>query len=310
MTVSTQSAARARPRRHPAAVWRDPSGRLSWLRIVTLAAMLVPLAIAIHDGLTVGFGPRPLNDVIHRTGYWALILLMVSLAITPLRRVGRFGMLLDVRRMIGVGAFVYAVAHILLYVADQKYDLLKVASEIVLRVYLTIGFIALLGLTALTVTSTDAMVRRLGARRWQMLHNGLYLFVLLAIVHYFQQNKADVWAPTLVAGLFVWLMGYRIVVRQKKSRGEPSAPALLGLTLLVAALTFLAEAVGIAIAFNTSPLRVLQTALELDWYTIRPGWFVLALGVVVVAVDLARSRWNGQRRRVSPARAAAPPAQG
>src|SRR6185295_6134271 len=100
---------------------------------------------------------------------------MISLAVTPLRRVARFNHLVDVRRMIGVGAFVYAAAHISLYVADQMFDLWKVASEIVLRLYLTIGFIALLGLMALAATSTDAMVRRLGAKRWQRLHQAIYV---------------------------------------------------------------------------------------------------------------------------------------
>ena len=149
----------------PWQVWRDASGRLSALRIVALLFLSVPVVIAIYDFNTEGYGARPLNNVIHRTGYWALIFLMVSLAITPLRRIGRFGKLLDVRRMIGVGAFVYAAAHILLYVADQMFDLRKVASEIVLRLYLTIGFVALLGLTALgRSTSTDGMVRRLGGQ--------------------------------------------------------------------------------------------------------------------------------------------------
>ncbi len=130
----------------PWQVWRDAAGRLSALRIVALLFLIVPVVIAVYDFNTEGYGARPLNNVIHRTGYWALIFLMVSLAITPLRRIGRFGALLDVRRMIGVGAFVYAAAHILLYVADQMFDLRKVASEIVLRLYLTIGFVALLGL--------------------------------------------------------------------------------------------------------------------------------------------------------------------
>ena len=149
-------------RKAPWQVWRDASGRLSALRIVALLFLIVPVVIAVYDFNTEGYGARPLNNVIHRTGYWALIFLMVSLAITPLRRIGRFGKLLDVRRMIGVGAFVYAAAHISLYLADQMFDLWKVASEIVLRLYLTIGFVALLGLTALAITSTDGMVRRLG----------------------------------------------------------------------------------------------------------------------------------------------------
>ena len=161
-------AAKSRPKA-PWQVWRDAAGRLSPLRIAVLAFLFVPVAVAIYDFNTEGFGARPLNNVIHRTGYWALIFLMTSLAVTPLRRIARFNLLVDVRRMIGVGAFVYAATHISLYVADQMFDLWKVASEIALRLYLTIGFTALLGLTALAVTSTDGMVRRLGGKRWQRL---------------------------------------------------------------------------------------------------------------------------------------------
>src|SRR5262245_28966006 len=188
-----------KPLKHKWEVWRDASGRLSALRIGTLAFLFVPIAVAAYDYATVGFGPRPINDVIHRTGYWALLFLLISLAVTPFRRVGRFGKLLDVRRMVGVAAFFYAFAHIVLYMADQKWDLWKVGSEIVLRLYLTIGFITLLGLAVLAVTSTDGMVRRLGGKRWQRLHQVVYVLSLLALIHFFQQTKADVWLPTFIA---------------------------------------------------------------------------------------------------------------
>ena len=209
-------------------VWRDAGGGLSALRIGTLAFLLVPVAIAVHDYFTVGFGPRPINDVIHRTGYWALLFLLISLAVTPFRRIGRFGKLLDVRRMIGVGAFVYAAVHIVLYMADQKWNLWKVASEIVLRLYLTIGFMALTGLAVLAITSTDGMVRRLGGKRWQRLHQVVYVLSLLALIHFFQQTKADVWLPTFIAGLFGWMMAYRILIWRKTERGELSSLTLAG----------------------------------------------------------------------------------
>jgi sulfoxide reductase heme-binding subunit YedZ len=277
-------------------VWRDASGRLSPLRIGTLAFLVLPVAIAAHDYVTVGFGPRPVNDVIHRTGYWALLFLLISLAVTPLRRIARFGRLLDVRRMIGVGAFAYAAAHIMLYIVDQKYDLWKVGSEIVLRLYLTIGFIALTGLAVLAATSTDGMVRRLGGRRWQRLHQIVYVIGLLALIHFFQQTKADVWLPTFVAGLFGWLMGYRLLIWRKTDRGELPTWTLAALSVAIAVLTFVAEAVGIGIAFKVSPLRVLETAFNFDFYSIRPGWLVLGAGLIVVAIDLVRVRFAKLRR--------------
>jgi len=283
-------------RRHPLAVWRDPAGHWSGWRIAVLLLLLAPAVLALYDGLTTGYGPRPLNELIHRTGFWALMVLMAAVAVTPLRRIARFNSLIDVRRMIGVGAFVYAAAHISLYVADQGFDLWRVASEIVQRYYLTIGFVTLLGLAVLTVTSTDGMVRRLGVRRWQALHSIVYGLVALTIVHYFQQIKADPWAPTLTAALLAWLMLYRILVRWSGPRSEPSGWALLALTIVVSALTFLLEAAVLAWLYNAPMLRVLQSAFEFDWITIRPGWFVLAGGIAVSLLGFARVRWGGPRR--------------
>ena len=115
-------------------IWRDRRGDLSVLRIVTLLVLITPVIIALVEAQAIARGARPINDLIHRTGYWALIFLLASLAVTPLRRIARFGGLIDVRRMIGVAAFCYAAAHIGLYVADQMYDLVKVATEIARRI--------------------------------------------------------------------------------------------------------------------------------------------------------------------------------
>jgi sulfoxide reductase heme-binding subunit YedZ len=269
-------------------IWRDRRGKLSWLRIGTLALLATPVLIALYDADSIVHGARPINDLIHRTGYWALVFLLLALAITPLRRIARYGGLLDVRRMIGVGAFCYAAAHILLFVADQTFDLAKVVGEITSRVYLIIGFTALVGLAALAATSTDAMVRRLGATRWQRLHQAVYVIALLALVHYFQQTKADVSVPTFAAGLFAWLMGYRLILRLRSRRSELSPWTLLALTLAVSLLTFVGEAIGIGIVFNVSPLRVLESAFNFHWDMIRPGWLVLGAGLCVVAFDIGR----------------------
>jgi len=279
-------------------LWRDARGRLSPLRIGALVLLLVPIALAFTAPYTSEeFSARPLNDMIHRAGYWALMFVIISLSITPLRRIARFGALVDVRRLIGVGAFCYAATHISLVIANEKFDIAKVATEIVLRVFLTIGFTALLGLTALAVTSTDGMVRRLGGRRWQKLHQLIYVIVLLALIHFFQQTKLDEWVPTFFAGLVGWLLGYRLMVRGRS--GEPSTLMLLGLTVVVAALTFICEAIGIAIAFNTTPWMVLQMAFDVDLATldIRPGWLVFAAGLAVVMLDLVRSRMRKPRAR-------------
>jgi sulfoxide reductase heme-binding subunit YedZ len=293
-------------------LWRDNRGRLSALRILTLALLLWPIALAVVAWQTeIRFEARPVNDLIHRAGFWMLMFLLLSLAVTPLRRIARFGQLVDVRRMIGVGAFCYGVAHLTLYVVDQMFDLFNVASEITLRVYLTIGFTALVGLGTLAATSTDGMVRALGGLRWRRLHQLIYVIAILALVHFFQQTKLDVSVPTLVTGLFIWLMGYRLIAWRWKRPGELPTWLLLALSLAAAALTFVGEAIGIAIAFNVSPLMVLQTAFDIDLDNldmVRPGWYVLAAGLAVVVLDLVCARWRTRRpRKPAPVRAPAEP---
>jgi len=270
-------------------IWRDRRGRVSALRLGALGLLLFPVAKALFDASDIYHGARPINDLIHRAGFWALMLLAVTLSITPFRRVLRYGNLVDVRRMLGVGAFCYIAAHLTLFFADQSYSVIKVVHEITHRWYLIIGGTAWLGLAALAATSTDGMVRRLGGLRWRRLHQLIYAIALLALVHYFQQTKADVTVPTFVASLFLWLMAYRVVAWWQGG-GELSTPNLLAMTIGVSLLTFVGEAIGIGLAFHVSPMRVLDTAFDFD-VGIRPGWEVLAAGLVVVAVDAVRSRW-------------------
>ena len=295
-------------------LWRDNRGRLSVLRIATLALLLWPIVLAIVAWQTeIRFEARPLNDLIHRAGFWMLMFLLLSLSVTPLRRIARFGQLVDVRRMIGVGAFCYGVAHLTLFVADQMFDLAHVAAEIALRVYLTIGFTALLGLATLAATSTDGMVRALGGLRWRRLNQLIYVIALLALVHFFQQTKLDMSVPTLVAGLLTWLMGYRLIAWRWKRPGELPTWLLLALSVAAAGLTFASEAIGIGIAFNVSPLMVLRTAFDFDLDNLdmlRPGWYVLAAGLGMVVIDMVCARWRTRRpRKPAQERAPAEPAR-
>ncbi len=282
---------------HGYQLWRDRRGRISRLRIAALALLLVPAALALQAWYAHTLAPRILNDLVHRAGYWALIFMLVALAITPLRRSGRFSGLIDVRRMIGVGAFVYATLHILLYIADERFDLVKVALEIVKRLYLTIGFVAWLGLLALAITSNDTMVKRLGAMRWRRLHQIAYLVAFLSLFHFFQQTKADFTLPATISGLFGWLMVYRAVAVWKGP--ELSTLTLFVMTLGVSLATFLGEAAGIALWYKVSPMTVLSTVFDFG-LGIRPGWYVLGSGLAVCLLDLIRSHTQGAKGR-SPA---------
>src|SRR5258705_7155337 len=200
--------------------WQDYSGRLSPLKLAVFIALLLP---GLWTAFAFGVGwlqPRPFTEAIHQVGLWMLRFLFIALAITPLRQIVQWPRLILVRRMVGVAAFAYGLAHISLYLADLKFDLAKAATEIALRIYLTIGFTALFGLAALAATSTDAMVRRLGARRWQRLHRIVYVISLLAGGHFSQQSKAGLLQATMMAGVYVWLMGYRLLARFVGIRGK------------------------------------------------------------------------------------------
>ena len=276
-------------------LWRDRRGRLSPLRVGTLALLFFPLAKGLIDAQSIVHGARPLNDLIHRAGFWALVFLGVTLAVTPLRRIARYGNLIDVRRMLGVGAFCYIATHLTLFTASQMFDLAKVAHEISHRWYLIIGGTAWLGLATLAATSTDGMVRRLGGLRWRRLHRIVYGIALLALVHYFQQTKADVTVPIFATSLLLWLIAYRLLVWWQDT-GELSTLSLLVLSLTVSILKFIGEAIGIGIAFHVSPLRVLAVAFDFS-AGFRPGWQVLAAGLSVVVIDAVRARWSHRTAR-------------
>lgn len=279
----------------PWQLWRDKRGRLSTLRMAALALLLFPLAKALFDYGAIAHGARPINDLIHRAGFWALIFLGVTLAVTPFRSIARYGNLVDVRRMLGVGTFCYIAAHLLLYIDDQMFDLGKVAYEITHRWYLIIGATAWLGLAVLAITSTDGMMRRLGGLRWRRLHQIIYAVALLALIHYFQQTKADVTVPVFAAGLFGWLIAYRVLAWWQ-DKTQLSTLSLFALTLVISVLTFFGEAIGIGIAFGVSPMRVLGAAFDIQ-AGVRPGWEVLGAGLAVVALDFVRSRRNNRTAR-------------
>jgi sulfoxide reductase heme-binding subunit YedZ len=192
-----------------------------------------------------------------------------------------------VRRMIGVAAFAYATGHLGLYAADQAFDLAKIATEIALRIYLTIGFAAVLGLAALAATSTDGMVRRLGARSWQRLHRLVYVIALLAVVHFCMQSKLDLWEPTVMAGLYAWLIGYRLLGRPVGTRTRLSLRGVAALGVGVAVLTALAEAAYFWIAYGADPMLVIAANWSLAT-GLRPAVVVLALTEAVAAAGALR----------------------
>ncbi|GJE17938.1 protein-methionine-sulfoxide reductase heme-binding subunit MsrQ [Methylobacterium marchantiae] len=265
------------------APWRDRAGRLSGLKLATFLFALAPgLWLAGAYGFD-ALGPKPITALIHATGEWAVRFLLLSLAVTPLRRIANFPKLILVRRMLGLTVLAYGLIHLGLYVVDQNFILSKVVSEIVSRFYLTIGFVALVGLAVLGITSTDGMIRRLG-KAWPRLHKTVYAIGVLGLFHYFLQAKIDVSAPVYWTGLFLILMGWRAMQRFRL----PMNPfTLLGLAIAASLVTALFEAAWYGIKSGVPASAVLGANLEF-YDTLRPAWWVLITGIALPLVNAAR----------------------
>lgn len=280
--------------------WKDYSGRTSPLKLVVFVALFGPALWVMLSFAEGWLEPRPYTAAIREIGLWTIRLIFIALAITPLRQILQWPQLILVRRMIGVAAFFYASSHLVLYAADQMFDLAHVAHEIAVRIYLTIGFAALLGLAALAATSTDAMIRRLGARRWQRLHRLVYVIALLAIIHYCMQSKLDLWEPTIVAGLYAWLMGYRALTQWLPPRllVRRRLPNLWvgGLGAAAAVATALGEASYFSFAYHAPATRIIAA----NWSLVagmRPAAVVFAIAAAVTAAGAVRGLWETAARR-------------
>ncbi len=268
--------ATTRPRRKRAP-WRDRQGRFSWFKTAVLAGCVAPGALVAFWLATDDLGSRPVKAAVLWIGLWTVRFVLIALAVTPASRVLDWPRLLLVRRMVGVTACAYGLVHISLYAVLENLRLATVASEIIHRFYLTIGFVALLGLVALAVTSTDAAVRRMG-RGWTRLHRLAYPIGVLALLHYFIQSKANVGEAVVLAGLFVWLMAWRALPAGWRGR----LTVLPALALLATAAAAGIEFAWYAIATGIDPWRVL-TANETLRYGLRPAHWV---GVATVGIGL------------------------
>ncbi|PWR23646.1 sulfite oxidase heme-binding subunit YedZ [Zavarzinia compransoris] len=267
--------------------WLDRRGRLSAVKLAMLAGLVAPALVLALRWASGDLMPRPFDTAIHETGLWGMRFLLLSLALTPLRRGGDLAGLVLIRRMVGVGAFCWLALHFFLYVGDQAFDLGLVAAEIVKRFYLMFGFIALFGLCLLAATSTDGMVRRLGARRWRALHRLTYGIGILGAVHFFMQSKADPGEATIAAGLLVWAFARRLWP------GRGAWPVLL-LPVLAALGAALAEALYFLGIRGIDPTLVLLANLDLAFGP-RPA---LWSGLAVLGVELAlllRRRSGGRQ---------------
>lgn len=180
---------------------------------------LVPLASLVLRTLEVGgtgLGANPVETVQDTLGQWGLRLLLITLAVTPLRDWFNAPWLVLLRRMLGLFAFFYVLLHFLTWlILDQGLYWSEIVADIAKRPFITVGFLALLLLIPLAVTSTNAMMRRLG-KRWKTLHRLIYLIVLLGVWHYYWQVKADIREPLVYLGIAVVLLGWRMWKRRSQ----------------------------------------------------------------------------------------------
>jgi sulfoxide reductase heme-binding subunit YedZ len=190
------------------------------LRLSKLAigvAALIPAARTGWHFYSGALGPNPIAEALNQLGFWTLVLLLAGLACTPLKILTGWAFPLRLRRMLGLEAFLYACLHFVTYFAvDQFFDFGEIWKDIVKRKFITVGFAALLMLIPLAVTSTNAMVKRLGFPRWKRLHRLVYLAATCGVIHFAWRVKSDLRQPLLFAFVLAVLLVIRVVDQARK----------------------------------------------------------------------------------------------
>jgi sulfoxide reductase heme-binding subunit YedZ len=264
-------------------IWNDRQGRFSWLKAAALALAVIPGLVIAYWFFTGALMPLPVKNAIHLTGDWAVRFLVITLSLTPLMRVYKWTKLALIRRMMGVTTFAYAFTHFCLYIVMSKYDLGFVASEIVFRFYLTIGFVTLLGLSALAATSTDTAVRKLGSK-WKTLHKISYGLAVLALFHYVLQSKIDITAAMQMIGLFILAMTIRVIIARRYNLGPWQ---LVSAAVVAAILTAGVEYSWYHFATGINATNILKANLSFAFGP-RPAIIALITGLAVATVLTAR----------------------
>ncbi|HTO45231.1 MAG TPA: protein-methionine-sulfoxide reductase heme-binding subunit MsrQ [Burkholderiales bacterium] len=200
--------------------------QVQWLKAALFVLCLVPLGRLVWLGTHHGLGANPIEYITHSTGWWTLTFLLITLSVTPLRRLTGWNWLLRLRRMLGLFAFFYVCLHFVTYIwLDQFFDWHSMVKDIAKRPFITVGFTAFLLLIPLAATSTNRMVKRLGARRWQRLHRMVYIIATLGVLHFWWLVKKDIREPLLFGALLGLLLLVRLIYRMRKA-DAPARPAV------------------------------------------------------------------------------------
>lgn len=191
---------------------------MAWFKAGVFLLSLVPAGALLFGALAGELGANPIETITRSTGEWGLRFLLITLAVTPIRLLTGWNRVMGLRRMLGLYAFFYVALHLLSYaVLDQALDWSAIAADILKRPYITVGVLSFLLLLPLAVTSTRAMQRRLGGRRWQRLHRLVYPAAILAVLHFFLLVKADIREPLIYGGLLLLLLALRLLQRNGRT---------------------------------------------------------------------------------------------
>ncbi len=280
-------------------LFHEKSGKFSVEKTVALVGVILPLLWLAGRAIAGDLGGRPVAAAIHFTGLWAVRFLLLSLAVTPVRRIFHWPKLVLIRRTLGLAALGYAALHLGLFVMDQGWNVTAAAKEIALRFYLTIGAVAVALLLALGGTSFDKVIRRMGGKRWNALHTSVYGIAILAIAHFMIQSKLDVSEAVMMGGFLIFLFAYRIAHRLTNNVTIP----MLGLLALVsAALTAAGEVAWYAAATGINPWLVFEANFQ-PQIGFSPALWVLLAGFALTIAAFLRHRFAPPKKAAK----AAPP---
>ena len=190
-------------------------------KLILFINSLVPLALLLWDVWRKNVGANPLEFVTRTTGMLTLLFLFLTLAVSPLRRILGLNWLIKFRRMLGVFAFFYGCLHLLTYIAfDRFFHITTIPGDIATRRFIAVGMAAFFLMLPLAITSTDDMIKRLGGKRWAVLHRIVYGAGILGVLHYYMLVKSDVRLPITFAFLLAVLLGFRAFARYHQIRGQ------------------------------------------------------------------------------------------
>lgn len=199
----------------------QPIIKPSHLKPLVFAASLIPLSNLVYKGFTANLGANPIEVITRSTGLWTLIFLLITLSITPLRKLTRTPSLIQFRRMIGLFSFFYGSLHLMTFLwLDKFFDLHEIIADVYKRPFITAGFTAFVLMVPLALTSTRKMIQRLGGKRWNRLHKLIYFSAAAGAIHFYWLVKKDVTEPVQYGTVLAALLGYRVIVWTHKKYSQ------------------------------------------------------------------------------------------